>query len=222
MHTWDVGINVTETTAKSPILIDVWADIVCPWCYVGEARLLKAVESTGTSAEIRVHAYELNPDHGEPEKMMDMLARRLGSAAQAKQMDDRIAELAHAEGLPYTSDRVSAKSFDAHRLIAAGSAQGRGLEVREAIQRGHFDGSLDLSNHEHLADAAASAGLDRTAALAVLASDQHADDVRADQAQARELGVTGVPFTVIGERLAIPGAVDTSQYAEVIERIAAE
>lgn len=215
-------MGVTETTAETPIYIDAWADIVCPWCYVGEARLRKAAESTGKPVEIRVHAYELDPNHGEPENVMDMLARKFGSAEQAKQMDARVGELAAAEGLPYTSDRVSANSFDAHRLIAAGSAEGRGLEVRDAIQRGHFDGSLDLSSHDHLADAAAGAGMDRDRAVAVLTGDEFTDQVRADQAQARELGVTGVPFTVVGERFAIPGAVDTSQYAEVIERVAAE
>lgn len=215
-------MSVTETSAETPVYLDAWADIVCPWCYVGEARLRKAAEASGTPTQIRVHAYELDPNHGEPENVMDMLARKFGSAEQAKQMDARVAELAAAEGLPYTSDRVSANSFDAHRLIAAGSQDGRGLEVRDAIQRGHFDGSLDLSNHDHLADAAAAAGMDRERAAAVLASDEFTDQVRADQAQARELGVTGVPFTVVGERYAIPGAVDTAQYAEVIERVAAE
>lgn len=215
-------MGVTETSAETPIYIDAWADIVCPWCYVGEARLRKAAESTGKPYEIRVHAYELDPNHGEPENVMDLLARKFGSAEQAKQMDERVAELAAAEGLAYTSERISANSFDAHRLIAAGSTEGRGLEVRDAIQRGHFDGSLDLSSHDHLADAAASAGMDRDRAIAVLSGDEFSDVVRADQAQARELGVTGVPFTVIGERLAIPGAVDTAQYVDVIERVAAE
>lgn len=212
---------MTETPEKTPVYIDAWADIVCPWCYVGEARLRKAAEASGVPVEFRVHAYELDPSHGAPEKVMDLLARKFGSAEQATQMDARVAELARAEGLPYTSDRMSASSFDAHRLIAAGAEQGLGLEVRDAIQRGHFDGSLDLSSHDHLADAAASVGLDRERAIAVLAGSEYSDQVRADQAQARELGVTGVPFTVIGERLAIPGAVDTAQYAEVIERVAA-
>ena len=212
---------MTEPPEKPPVYIDAWADIVCPWCYVGEARLRKAADASGVPVEFRVPAYELDPSHGAPEKVMDLLARKFGSAEQATQMDARVAELARAEGLPYTSDRMSASSFDAHRLIAAGAEQGLGLEVRDAIQRGHFDGSLDLSSHDHLADAAASVGLDRERAVAVLAGSEYSDQVRADQAQARELGVTGVPFTVIGERLAIPGAVDTAQYAEVIERVAA-
>lgn len=214
---------MSETSTKPTVRIDIWSDIVCPWCYVGEARLRKAAESIDVPTEFVVRAYELEPDHGHPEKMLDKLARKFGtSPEQAAEMDERVGTLAGAEGLPYESDRMSANSFDSHRLIAAAAVEGLGLEVREAIQRGHFDGSLDLSSHEQLADAAASAGFDRTRALAVLESDEFTDEVRADQAQAREIGVTGVPFVVVGGRLAIPGAVDTTQYAEIIERVAAE
>ncbi len=213
----------TPTAVKTTVQIDIWSDIVCPWCYVGEARLRKAAASIDVPTEMVVRAYELDPTHSHPEKVLDMLARKYGtSAQQAEEMDERVATLARAEGLPYESDRLSANSFDSHRLIAAAAVEDLGLDVREAIQRGHFDGTVDISNHEQLADAAASAGFDRTRALAVLQSEEFTDEVRADQAQAREIGVTGVPFVVIGGRLAIPGAVDTTQYAEIIERVAAE
>lgn len=214
---------MTDTTAPTALRIDTWADIICPWCYVGEARLRAAAAAGDTPVELVVHAFELDPDHSAPERVLDMLSRKYGVAPEeAAAMDERVAELARSEGLPYTSERVTANTFDAHRLIAAAALEGRGLEVREAIQSGHFAGTVDVSDHAALADAAQAAGMSRDRAVEVLASDEHAEAVRADQRQARELGASGVPFTVVGGRLAIPGCVETSQYAEVIARVAAE
>ena len=213
---------MTETpAAPSAVRIDTWADIICPWCYVGEARLRAAAESGDIPVELVVHAFELDPHQSEPERVLDMLSRKYGaSPEQAQQMEDRVAGLARDLGLPYTSERVTANTFDAHRLIAAAAEEGLGLAVREAIQRGHFAGFVDISSHESLADAADSVGFDRDEALAVLGSEDYAASVLADESQARELGATGVPFTVVGERLAIPGCVETEQYAQVIERVA--
>lgn len=209
-----------DTSAPAALRIDTWADIVCPWCYVGEARLRAAAESGAVPVELVVHAFELDPAHSHPERVLDMLARKFGATPQdAAAMDQRVADLARVEGLPYSSDRITANTFNAHRLIAAASVDGIGLEVREAIQRGHFAGTVDISDPNALADAAAGAGMDRARAERVLSGDDYSEEVRADQARARELGATGVPYTVVGGQLAIPGCVETSQYAEVIERV---
>ncbi|WP_159448786.1 DsbA family protein [Demequina sp. NBRC 110053] len=215
--------SVNDDAAAGPLRIDVWADIVCPWCYVGEARLRDAALRTGLPIELVVHAFELDPRQDRPERVLEMLSRKFGvPPEQAQQMDERVAALARAEGLPYVSDRVTANTFDAHRLIAAAAEAGLGLEVREAIQRGHFAGEVDLSSHDQLIAAAVSAGLDRDLAARVLDGEDYAASVLADESQARELGATGVPFTVVGGRLAIPGCVETEQYAQVIERVAAD
>lgn len=214
---------MTDTFTSAPLRIDTWADIVCPWCYVGEARLREAATADSAPVELVVHAFELDPSQSQPEHVLDMLARKFGASHdQALEMDARVAALARAEGLPYTSDRVTANTFDAHRLIAAAALEGYGIEVREAIQRGHFAGTVDIADHESLAEAAQGVGMSRERAAQVLAGDDFADEVRADAAQARELGATGVPFTVVGGQLAIPGCVETSQYADVIARVAAE
>lgn len=203
------------------IEIDVWADIVCPWCYVGEARLERAVAAMEGEAEfvIEPHAYELDPNHSHPEKVLDMLARKYGGGSeQVAAMDSRVAALAAAEGLPYTSDRVTANTFTAHRLVAAGVAAGVGLEVLAAMQRGHFSGELDLSDADALVSTAAAAGLDEATAREVVASDAYADAVRADEAQARDIGITGVPFTVVEGRFAIPGAGEVGHYQQALRR----
>ena len=210
--------HVTSTTTA--LRVDVWADIVCPWCYVGEARLEKAAASLAGEADVTIvpHAFELDPNHSHPAKVLDMLATKYGrSADEVVAMDSRVAEMAVAEGLPYTSDRLTANTFDAHRLIAAAQEEaGLGLALLSAFQRGHFSGELNLGDADALVTAASGAGFDEARAREVLAGDEYGDSVRADQAQAREYGVSGVPFTVVGNRFAIPGAAALAQYEKVL------
>lgn len=197
------------------VRVDTWNDIVCPWCYVGEARLRKAAEALGpdVTVEIVPHAFELDPSHSHPEKVLDMLARKYGaSEEQVRQMDGRVATLAQQEGLPYTSDRVTVNTFNAHRLIAAAGEAGASLDLLHALQRGHFSGELDLSDDDALIAAAVGVGLSEERAREVLAGEEYADAVRADRAAAMRMGVSGVPFTVIEQRFAIPGCVDVELY----------
>jgi len=207
---------VTETSTQ--LRVDVWADIVCPWCYVGESRLEKAAAALdGVDVTIVPHAFELDPNHSHPEKVLDMLARKYGRTPdEVVQMDSRVASLAVEEGLPYTSDRVTTNTFNAHRLIAAAAEHGLALEVLRALQSGHFSGELDLSDAEALIATVTSVGLDEARAREVLAGDEFADAVREDQALARQLGVTGVPFTVVANRYAIPGAAAQEHYDKVL------
>ena len=215
---------MTET--KTSLSVDVWADIVCPWCYVGEARLEKAAAALADDADVTItpHAFELDPNHSHPEKVLDMLARKYGgSPDQVGAMDSRVADMARAEGLPYTADRLTANTFNAHRLIAAAQNEaGLGLALLGAFQRGHFSGELDLGDVDALVATASGAGLDAERAREVLAGDEYADAVHADQAQAREYGVTGVPFTVVAHRYAIPGAGAAEHYEKVLRTALSE
>ena len=194
---------------------------MCPWCYVGEERLRKAAASLGPEVEVQIvpHAFELDPSHKHPEKVLDMLARKYGrSPEQSREMDGRVAALAAAEGLPYTSDRVTVNTFDAHRLIAAADEVGGRLALLHLLQRGHFSGEIDLSDADALVAAAQDAGLGEARAREVLAGEEYGDAVRADRAAAQSIGVTGVPFTVIDQRLAIPGCVDSATYEMGLRR----
>jgi predicted DsbA family dithiol-disulfide isomerase len=208
---------VTET--RTALRIDVWADIVCPWCYVGEARLEKAAAALEAEAEVTIipHAFELDPNHSHSEKVLEMLARKYGRTPdEVAQMESRVASLALAEGLPYTSDRVTTNTFDAHRIIAAAAEQGVALAVMSALQRGHFSGELDLGDADAVVATASGAGLSEVRAREVLAGDEFADAVREDQALARQIGVSGVPFTVVASRYAIPGAAAQEHYEKVL------
>ena len=201
--------------------VDTWNDIVCPWCYVGEERLRKAAASLGPDVTVEVvpHAFELDPHHSHPEKVLDMLSRKYGtSPEQARGMDGRVAALAAAEGLPYTSDRVTVNTFDAHRLIAAAEEVGARSALLHALQRGHFSGEIDLSDADALVAAASAVGLSEERAREVLNSEEYADAVRADRAAAMQMGVTGVPFTVIDQRFAIPGCAEIALYESGLRR----
>ncbi|WP_061961216.1 DsbA family oxidoreductase [Demequina flava] len=216
-----VGPTVTETQQTiSAVRVDAWADIVCPYCYIGEARLVAAADSIEAPVVIIPRAFQLDPERTTTEPVQAYLGRKFGSDADTLHAQhEQLAGMAEELGLPFVEDRTVSNTLDAHRLVAA--AEDLGLVVRHAIQLGHFSGALDLSSPSDLADAAAAAGMDRDAALAVLASDEHADMVLAEQRQATELGATGVPFTVIGERFGIPGAAATEQYRDILTQAAA-
>jgi predicted DsbA family dithiol-disulfide isomerase len=201
--------------------VDTWNDIVCPWCYVGEERLRKAAESLGSDVNVEIvpHAFELDPHHAHPENILDMLSRKYGTTRdQAAGMDGRVAGMAAAEGLPYTSERVTVNTFDAHRLVAAADEVGARLELLHTLQRGHFSGEIDLSDADALVAAASAVGLSEERARQVLAGEEYADAVREDRAAAIRLGVRGVPFTVIDQRFAIPGCADIELYETGLRR----
>lgn len=215
---------MTATNTRQALRVDTWNDIVCPWCYVGEARLAKAAVAAGDDLDVQIvpHAFELDPNHAHPEKVLDMLARKYGrTEEEARAMDARVADLARAEGLPYSSERVTFNTFDAHRLVAAAAEAGVALPVLHELQRRHFSGEADLSQPAELVAAVVAGGLGEVRAREVLAGDEFAEAVRGDEEAAREIGVTGVPFALVDRRFAVPGCGSVEQYAELLRRGAA-
>jgi predicted DsbA family dithiol-disulfide isomerase len=206
--------------------IDVWSDIGCPWCYVGKKRLETAIAASPHAASIELvpHSFELDATAStDPVSLPGFLAAKMGvSLAEAVRMDGHVGAMAHDEGLPYTSDRVHANSFDAHRVIHLAAEHGLANEMLGVVQRELFSGHANVYGHAFLADAAAGLGIPRARAEEVLASDEFADAVHEDQAEAGRLGVTGVPFVVVGGRYGIPGAIAVSGYTQTIERAWAE
>jgi predicted DsbA family dithiol-disulfide isomerase len=202
--------------------IDIWSDVVCPWCYLGSRRLNAAIELVGADdIEVRWHAFQLDPGAPpEPGELRTRLEAKYGDGA-FDSMTRRLGALGEAAGIDYRFDLArSINTLDAHRLITwAGvdpSAQGR---LVERCFEGYFTRGEDLSSHEDLSAAAAEAGLDREAAELVLAGESFTDEVRADQEMAVELGVTGVPAFVIDHQFLVPGAQDVDRLAQLIEKV---
>jgi len=211
-----------ESPAAGQLRIDVWGDLACPWCYVGKSRLDKAIASSPHAGAITVvpRSFELDPAMSHDERPnLEMLAEKYGvSPGQARAMEDKAAALAQREGLPFAVDRVVASSFDAHRVLHLAGTFGLADQLLGVLQRILFGGQASAFDHAVIADAASRLGIPRHRAEQVLASNEYADAVRADEAEARRIGITGVPFAVFGGRTAIPGAASTEGYVKAIEQ----
>lgn len=202
--------------------IDVWADVVCPWCYIGEERLAKAIEQSPLKDQIdlQVHTFELNPDGSRVvAPVVEYLAKARGiPVEQARMMESQVAGQAIGEGLVYEVDRPAANTLDMLRVVQYGKTEGLGWQALRELQAYLFAGNTDAFDHDAIVAVASQAGLDSARVREVLDSDQFADEVRADHNQVVQMGATGVPFTVLGSRFGIPGAVSVEQYAATIEQ----
>jgi predicted DsbA family dithiol-disulfide isomerase len=204
--------------------IDIWSDIVCPWCFLGRRRLQAALEQLGWADEVEVRwrAYQLDPGAStEPGDLRLSIERKYGPGA-FDGMIRRFAELGAAEGIDYRFDRaVRVNTRDAHRLLAwAWATAGRRAQdqLQELLFRAYFEQGANVADHRALAGLAEAAGLDPGVAADVLATGAHADDVAEDLAAAREREITGVPAFVIEDRLLIPGAQEVDTMVSVLQR----
>jgi len=202
--------------------VEIWSDVVCPWCYIGKRRFEKAVALFGRPVEVVWRSYELNP--GAPPlregSSVERIARKYGiSVEQAAAQYQRITNLARAEGLDYHLDRArSGRSFDAHRLVHLAKARGIQDAVKERMLAGYLEEGIAIGLPEELTPLAVSAGLDAAAVAEVLAGDAYGDAVRDDHARAMEIGITGVPFFLIDGRFPVAGAQDPETIRLALER----
>ncbi|AUX22550.1 DSBA oxidoreductase [Sorangium cellulosum] len=200
--------------------IDIWSDIACPWCYVGKRRLEAALARFPhrDAVEVVWRAFELDPAAPRVREpgvsYAERLARKYGtSVARAEEMIRTMTEVAAADGLTFRFDRVRpGNTFDAHRVLHLAAVRGAQDAVKERFLRGYMTEGEPIGEPEALVRLAADAGLDPDEVAAALASDAHAAEVRADEEEARSLGIGGVPFFVLGGRYAVSGA----QPAEVL------
>ncbi|WP_029150125.1 DsbA family oxidoreductase [Microbacterium indicum] len=205
--------------------IEVWADVLCPWCYLGDARLEKAIEASPhrDRIDVRIRTFQLDPEFpSEPRPVVEYLADKKGmTTEQARQMEGQMAGLAAAEGLAYDSDHRVQNTLDMLRLVHLANDHGAGWEFMKAMQTLLFSGDDAAFDPETHVRVGTSLGIPEAEIRDVLAGDRYADAVRAEHEEALQLGARGVPFTVLGRRLGIPGAVPTEAYGQAIEQAAA-
>ena len=201
--------------------IQVWSDVICPWCYIGKRRLEKALEGFSGDVTVTFRAYQLDPSPvPAAQPIKQALAAKFGGAQQADQMFAHVKGIAASDGLVLDFDRaINANTFDSHRLIAWAAGQDRQADMVDALQRAHFTEGIDIGSRTALAGVAASIGLDRSAALAYLESDAGTGAVSADLAEARELGITSVPTFVIDGKYAVQGAQEATTLLAALEEI---
>ena len=206
--------------------VDIWSDVVCPWCYIGKRRFEAALAGFPHKEEVELtwRSFELDPSAPpSPERPGDYvprLARKYGTTPdRAQMMIDRVVSTAAEEGLDFRFDIArQGNTFDAHRLLHLGLARGVQDDLKERLDHATFTEGLPVSDHQALSEVAVQAGLDEIEAKEVLATDMYAQAVRADEAQARAYGISGVPFFVIDGRYGISGAQPAEVIHEALER----
>jgi predicted DsbA family dithiol-disulfide isomerase len=208
------------------MLVEVFSDVVCPWCAVGKRRFETALRQFEHAQEVEVvwRAYELDPHAPALREgdYVDRLARKYGmSREQAGKANEQLTVLAAAEGLDFHLERARpGNTFDAHRLLHFAREVGPGLQdaLKERLFLAYFTEGSTIGEPETLVPLAAEVGLDPQECADILADDRYADEVRADERAALELGVTGVPFFVVDGKFGIPGAQDAHTFLSVLRR----
>ena len=207
--------------------IEIWSDVVCPWCYVGKRRLEAALAGFDHADEVEVvyRSFQLDPSapHRGTELTSETLARRIGRAPDAvRDMQQQLVDTAAADGLELRLfETVHTNTADAHRLLHLALATGGPeLQVRlkEALLSAYFEQARDVGDHDVLAEVAVAAGLDEERVRAVLAGAEYADLVAADVRQARAYGATGVPFFVFDQRFAVSGAQPADVFRQALDQ----
>ena len=204
--------------------IDVFADIACPWCYIGEATLSAALrERPGLAVERRWRPFQLQPDlppEGEPRAFFH---RKFGGPERTEAMFAHVARAGAAAGVRFDFARLAGapNTFDAHRLVLLAGAYGRTWEAADALYEGYFADGRDLGDPDDLVAIGEHAGLPGADVAALLGDDRHAADVRRSQEVARRSGVGGVPLVLFGERFALSGAQPVEAYVAALDRAAA-
>ena len=202
--------------------IDIWSDIVCPFCYLGKRQLETALGqfNPGVPVEVRLHAFELDAsapaDYDRP--LAELLAKKYGvEVAEAKRWHRRSEADAAALGMAWRMDLArTGNTFDAHRLNALASTQGLGLAMNERLMRGYFGEGMLPSDHDMLLRCADEVGVE--VPVGFFASDAFAETVRADEAAATEYGISGVPTLIIDGRFVLSGAQGADTMLSTLER----
>ena len=203
------------------VLVEIWSDIVCPWCYIGKRRLETALRTFEHAGDVELvwRSFQLDPSIGKgtTEPVYDALAKKFGgSKDQVKAMTAQVAALAEAEGLHYDfAGAVSINTFDAHRLIHLAKAHGLGAEAHERLMRANLiEGeTLDTATLVRLG---AEIGVPAAEAQRVLAGDDYAADVEDDIRQARLYGASGVPFFVLNQAYGVSGAQSADVFLQAL------
>lgn len=204
--------------------VEVWSDVVCPFCYIGKRRFEAALQRFPEGDEVEVHwrSFELDPSvpPEQTEPLVDHLADKYGiSHADAEAFQAQMTEMAAGEGLTFRLDRARpGNTFDAHRLIKLGGDRDREEAVAERLMAAYLTEGEPIGDPDTLVRLAAEAGLDRDEAAAVLDGDDYADAVRSDEAEARSLGIDGVPFFVLDRTYGIAGAQPSDKLADGLEK----
>lgn len=208
--------------------VEIWSDIVCPWCYIGKKRFEIALADSAQREKVRViwRSFELDPNAPQqhPDTQVEVLARKYGvSRQQAEAMNLRVTSLAMEIGLEYHLNKARpGNTFDAHRLLHFAASRQLGNIATERIMHAYFCEGFMVGERMALARLAPEFGIAESEALTILESDAYSAQVRADEARAAKSGITGVPFFLFDEEIGISGAQSVEVLSETLQKAWAE
>ncbi len=230
----NTGIRPVSALFRVIVRIDVWSDVVCPWCYIGKRRLEQALAETGEQAEVVWHSFQLDPSarNDDPRDLVTRLGEKYGRGRDwALQANARVTGIAAEAGLDFRLEHARpANTFDAHRVLhlardlgesgdVAADTQGR---LKERYLKAYFTDGERVGDHATLTRLAVETGLPETRIADVLAGSAYSGEVEADQAQALAYGANGVPFFVLDDRYGVSGAQPAEVFRDAIRRAAAD
>ncbi|MGV2623145.1 DsbA family oxidoreductase [Halobacillus sp. ACCC02827] len=207
--------------------IEVWSDFVCPFCYIGKRRLEAALEQfPGQDVDVEYKSFELDPNaqKNTGKSVVEGLAAKYGrSLEEAKGMTDNMTEQAKTVGLDFRFDTMKpTNTFDAHRVAQLANEKGVGKAYTERFLHAVFTESKDVGDYDTIVALATEAGLDEADVKGVLNGNGYTEAVRAQEAEAQQIGVQGVPFFVINRKYAVSGAQPTEVFVQGLEKAFAE
>jgi predicted DsbA family dithiol-disulfide isomerase len=222
---WSSGQNHSVEDFAMKLTIEVFSDVVCPWCYIGKRRLEKSLELLGGEHEIEVlwRPFQLNP--GMPPEGIERQTYRtakFGSWERSLELDARVAAVGASVGIAFAFDRIARTpdTFDAHRLIWYSQGRGKQNALVETMFRAYFTEGQDIGERKVLCDLGVDVGLDRIEVECFLSSDGGLSEVRPEEERGRRMGIDGVPYFLIDGRVALSGAQEPEVIVEAIEKAA--
>ena len=204
--------------------VEIWSDVMCPFCYIGKRRFENALQQLPFRDEIDIEwkSFQLDPSmQHEPGKTIHQyLAERKGFSVQkAKELNDQVTGMAAAEGLTYDFDKaIVANSFDAHRFSHLAARHSKGDAAEESLFKAYFSEGKNIADHETLTQLGINIGLDGSEVKQALEGDAYTQEVQQDIADATTLGIRGVPFFVIDRKYAVSGAQSTEVFLQALDR----
>ena len=213
---------------KEDMKVEIWSDVMCPFCYIGKRRFEKAMDSLGIGNDVEVifRSFLLDPDlQTDPSKnVTEHLAHKKGvSMDEAQKMNDYVSGMAAEEGLKYDlGNAVVANSRNAHRLLHYAKSQGKQIEFKEALLKGYFEEGKNIDDLETLKSLGQQVGLNAEDIEKTFSSADFTEEVIQDIQRAQQIGVQGVPFFVINEKFALSGAQPTDTFKQALQKVQTE
>jgi len=207
--------------------VEIWSDVVCPWCYIGKRRFEAALAQVAEEIDVDVtfKPFQLDPtaSPGKAGPVIEAYARKFGSRERAQEIIDHVTEVAAESGLEFRLDRaLRANTLLAHRLLWLAQTKGRQIAMNERLLKAYFMDGLDIGDPDVLADCAVDVGLDRDEVRAFFDSDAGLSEVRAEIEAAADMEITAVPTFVFDRKWMVPGAQDPDTFATVLRRVVAK